>query len=348
MEPLCRTAHRHPFHLPLFSKPLISSPPLLKPFPCSSSTKPCPSLRASCSSKSSSNSLAPVIKIASVAAATSIAAAALFLARLCPPALAAAAAAAAAAPPAPAVQSDALPSDASSETTPLTEAEKERILEERLDSHPDDVRSLRALMELKVKAGKLAEAIGIVDRLVALEPAEKDLPLLKAHLQSYDGDTETAKRGFEELLEKDPFLVEAYHGLIMATSQSEDDGDLDAILKRVEDAMELCKKARRKEDLRDFKLLMAQIRVIEGRYEDSLKIYKELVKEEPRDFRPYLCQGIIYTLLRKKDEAEKQFQTYRRLVPKGHPYAQYFDDNMIAMKVFGQMDENRRKAALKN
>ncbi|XP_064973351.1 protein SLOW GREEN 1, chloroplastic-like [Musa acuminata AAA Group] len=345
MEPLCRTAHRHPFHLPLFSKPLISSPPLLKPFPCSSSTKPCPSLRASCSSKSSSNSLAPVIKIASVAAATSIAAAALFLARLCPPALAAAAAAA---PPAPAVQSDALPSDASSETTPLTEAEKERILEERLDSHPDDVRSLRALMELKVKAGKLAEAIGIVDRLIALEPAEKDLPLLKAHLQSYDGDTETAKRGFEELLEKDPFLVEAYHGLIMATSQSEDDGDLDAILKRVEDAMELCKKARRKEDLRDFKLLMAQIRVIEGRYEDSLKIYKELVKEEPRDFRPYLCQGIIYTLLRKKDEAEKQFQTYRRLVPKGHPYAQYFDDNMIAMKVFGQMDENRRKAALKN
>ncbi|RRT79349.1 hypothetical protein B296_00010938 [Ensete ventricosum] len=341
MEPLCRTAHRHPFHLPLFPKPLLSSPPFLKPFLCSSSPKLCPSLRASCSSKSSSNSLAPVIKIASVAAATSIAAAAFFLARLCPPALAAA-------PPAPAVQSDALPSDGSSETTPLTEAEKERILEERLASHPDDVRSLRALMELKVKAGRLVDAIGIVDRLIALEPAEKDLPLLKSHLQSYDGDTETAKRGFEELLEKDPFLVEAYHGLVMATSQSEDDGDLDAILKRVEDAMELCKKARRKEDLRDFKLLMAQIKVIEGKYEDSLKIYQELVKEEPRDFRPYLCQGIIYTLLRKKDEAEKQFQKYRRLVPKGHPYAQYFDDNMIAMKVFGQMDENRRKAALKN
>lgn len=203
-------------------------------------------------------------------------------------------------------------------------------------------------MELKIKGGKLAQAIDIVDRLIDLEPGERDLPLLKAHLQSYSGDTEAARRGFEELLSKDPFLVEAYHGLVMAASQAENDGDLDGILKRVQDAMELCKKAKRKDDLRDFKLLVAQIKVVEGKYEDSLKIYQELVKEEPRDFRPYLCQGIIYTLLRKKDEAEKQFQKYRRLVPKGHPYAQYFDDNMIAMKVFGQMDENRRTAALKN
>lgn len=199
-----------------------------------------------------------------------------------------------------------------------------------------------------MKSHKLPEAIGIVDRLIALEPDENDLPLLKAHLQSYNGDFEAAKQGFEELLEKDPFLVEAYHGLVMAASQSDADGDLDDILKRVEDAIELCKKAKKKEQLRDFKLLVAQIKVIEGEYEDSLMIYKELVKEEPRDFRPYLCQGIIYTLLRKKDEAEKHFQKYRRLVPKGHPYAQYFDDNMMAMKVFGQMEENKRKGSLKN
>ncbi|KAL9668705.1 hypothetical protein QQ045_006243 [Rhodiola kirilowii] len=69
---------------------------------------------------------------------------------------------------------------------------------------------------------------------------------------------------------------------------------------------------------------------------EALKVYQELVKEEPTDFRPYLCQGIIYTLLKKSDEAEKQFQKYKRLVPKEHPYAQYFDDNMIATKVFSQ------------
>ncbi|KAG1339183.1 putative protein SLOW GREEN 1, chloroplastic [Cocos nucifera] len=204
-------------------------------------------------------------------------------------------------------------------------------------------------MELKVRSQKLPEAIEIVDRLIALEPEERDLPLLKAHFQNYMGDAETAKQGFQEILERDPFCVEAYHGLVMAASQSESSHEeLDGILKRVEGAMEMCKKAKKKEDLRDFKLLVAQIRVIEGKYEEALKIYDELVKEEPRDFRPYLCQGIIYTLLRKKDEAEKHFQKYRRLVPKGHPYARYFEENMMAMKIFGQMEESKRRGSFKS
>lgn len=343
MEPLCCATHRRPLHRPRLPKPFPTCPPplLLRAFPfCSSSSYSRPRLSIlAAASESPRSPVSPILKAASIAAATVTAAAALFLARLTPPALAAAAF-----PTAPAAQSDTLPSEAA----PLTDAEKERILEEQLDSHPDDTRSLRALMELKIKSGKFAEAVDIVDRLISLEPGDKDLPLLKAHIQSYSGDPETARIGFEQLLEKDPFLVEAYHGLVMVASQAEEEGDLDGILKRVEDAMELCKKAKRKDDLRDFKLLVAQIKVIKGKYEDSLKIYQELVKEEPRDFRPYLCQGIIYTLLRKKDEADKQFQKYKRLVPKSHPYAQYFDENMIAMKVFGQLDENRRKTALKN
>ncbi|KAH0465192.1 hypothetical protein IEQ34_005295 [Dendrobium chrysotoxum] len=227
----------------------------------------------------------------------------------------------------------------------LSDEEKERKLEEHLDSNPDDGRFLRALMELKVKAGKFQDAIAAVDRLIQLQPGEKELLLLKAHLQSYSGDAESARQGFEDILAEDPLLVEAYHGLVMA--QREVEGDLNAILKRVESALETCKKLKRKEDVRDFKLLIAQIKVIEDKYEEALKIYQELVREEPRDFRPYLCQGIIYTLLRKKEEAEKQFEKYRRLVPRDHPYSRYFDDNMISMKVFSQMEENKRKESLK-
>lgn len=227
----------------------------------------------------------------------------------------------------------------------LSDEEKERKLEEHLDSHPEDRRSLRALMELKVKAGKFQDAIAAVDRLIQLEPGENDLPLLKAHIQSYSGDAESARQGFEDLLAEDPLLVEAYHGLVMV--QREAEGELNGILKRIESALETCKKLKRKEDVRDFKLLIAQIKVIEDKYDQALKIYQELVKEEPRDFRPYLCQGIIYTLLRKKEEAEKQFEKYRRLVPREHPYSRYFDDNMIAMKVFSQIEENKRKDSLK-
>ncbi|KAF6148867.1 hypothetical protein GIB67_014238 [Kingdonia uniflora] len=208
----------------------------------------------------------------------------------------------------------------SSTTNTETDEEKVRFFEEYLQSNPDDVRALKALMEVKVKSRKLEEAISIIDRLIEIEPLEKEWVLLKSHFYTSNGDIESAKLGFEEILSKDPFVVEAYHGLVMAMAQSES-GELDDVMKRIENVMEKCEKEKNTEPLRDFKLLVAQVRVIEGKYMDALKVYQELVKEEPRDFRPYLCQGIIYTLLKKKDEAEKQFEKYRRLVPKEHPYA---------------------------
>ncbi|CAK9153862.1 unnamed protein product [Ilex paraguariensis] len=228
-----------------------------------------------------------------------------------------------------------------------SEKEKEKSLEEHLQSHPNDVEGLRTLMEIRIKNQQILEAINIIERLIELEPNDIEWPLLRAHMHCYGGEIELAKIGFNEILENDPFRVEAYHGLVLAASQGDSTSELKDIERRIEEAIQMCKKENKKDEMRDLKLLLAQIRVIEGDYKDALKIYQELVKEEPRDFRPYLCQGIIYTLLRKKNEAEKNFEKYQRLVPKGHPYAQYFDDNMIATKLFAQKVENG-KAKLKS
>ncbi|KAM0953278.1 putative tetratricopeptide-like helical domain superfamily [Dioscorea sansibarensis] len=222
----------------------------------------------------------------------------------------------------------------------LADEDKEQALENHLASYPDDVKSLRALMEIKVRLRKLPDAVAVADRLIPLETGDADLPLLRSHFLFYNGDVELAKEGFEGVLSTDPFVVEAYHGLVMAASKNED--ELDGILNRVDEMMEKCKKENKKVELRDFKLLKAQVKVIQGDYEEALEIYEGLVKEEPRDFRPYLCQGIIYTLLRKKEEAMKQFDKYRRLVPRGHPYAKYFEENMVAM---GAMMENKTKGS---
>ncbi|KAG8376455.1 hypothetical protein BUALT_Bualt09G0065100 [Buddleja alternifolia] len=227
-------------------------------------------------------------------------------------------------------------------TDSIGDEEREKVLEEHLISNPYDIEGLKSLMEIKIKSKKVPEAIEILDKLIDLEADEIEWPMMKAHLYAYNGEFGLAKNGFNELLKRDPFLVEAYHGLVTVVSQEESSEELRDIERRVEEATTLCKKENKKSDLRDFKLLSAQIRVLEGRYDEALKIYQDLVKEEPRDFRPYLCQGIIYTLLRKNGEAEKNFEKYRRLVPKGHPYARYFDDNMIATKVFAQKMENER------
>ncbi|XP_039138835.1 probable alpha-amylase 2 [Dioscorea cayenensis subsp. rotundata] len=56
--------------------------------------------------------------------------------------------------------------------------QKVGTLEDHLTSYPDDIKALRSLLELKVKTNLLPDAIAIIDCLIALEPEDKDLPLL--------------------------------------------------------------------------------------------------------------------------------------------------------------------------
>ncbi|XVE76314.1 hypothetical protein DITRI_Ditri12bG0162000 [Diplodiscus trichospermus] len=215
--------------------------------------------------------------------------------------------------------------------------DQEKIIEEHLTQYPNDIEALQSLMEVRIKLKKLQQAIEVIDRLIELEPKDTEWPMLRAQIHSYAGDFELAKNEFEEILAKDPVRVEAFHGLVMAYSESGQ--KLKELEKRIEGAMEQCKKEKKNKDFRDFKLLIAQIRVIEGNHSEALKFYEGLAKEEPKDFRPYLCMGVIYSLLKKKDEAEKQFEKFRGLVPKNHPYREYLVDNMAATKVFAEKAE---------
>ncbi|PIM97787.1 hypothetical protein CDL12_29738 [Handroanthus impetiginosus] len=237
------------------------------------------------------------------------------------------------------------PSAETSEKDSVADEEREKVLEEHLLSNPDDVDGLKNLMEIKIKSKKVPEAMEIIDKLMVLEPEEVGWPIIKGHFYASSGEVELAKNIFNELLKKEPLLVEAYHGLVTLVPEEKLSEGLQDIERKIEEAMKLCKKENKKKVLRDFTLLIAQIRVLQGRYDEALKVYEGLVKEEPRDFRPYLCQGIIYTLLRKNTEAEKNFEKYRRLVPKGHPYASYFDDNMIATQIFAERMEKERAMA---
>ncbi|KAK8561822.1 hypothetical protein V6N12_048881 [Hibiscus sabdariffa] len=228
-----------------------------------------------------------------------------------------------------------LPSvETSSKDTVASLQNQEKALQQKLGKNPNDVETLRSLMEVRIKLKKLQQAVEVINRLIQLEPSDPEWPMLKAQIHSYAGDFDKAKKDFEEILAKDPDRVEAFHGLVMAYSDSGQ--KLKELEKRIEGAMDKCKKEHKTKDFRDFKLLIAQIRVIEGKHSEALKVYEALVKEEPKDFRPYLCMGIIYTLLKKKNEADKQFEKFRKLVPKNHPYREYFVDNMLATKLFSE------------
>jgi len=148
---------------------------------------------------------------------------------------------------------------------------------------------------------------------------------VKAHLRLLNGENELAAKEFEDLLQRDPFHVETYRCLLMLISETK--APTMELLKKIEEAVKVCAEQGKDSEVRDFKLLIAQIKVIDGDLSDAMKVYEELEKEEPQDFRPYLGQGIVYTMLKKNDEAEKQFEKFRTLAPDNHPYKQYFEDN---------------------
>ncbi|KAK6126137.1 hypothetical protein DH2020_040115 [Rehmannia glutinosa] len=202
----------------------------------------------------------------------------------------------------------------------VTDEEKGKSVEQH------EIDELKNLVEIKIKSKNIPEAISILDRLTQLEPDEIEWRLLRAHLYAHNGEFELARKVFDEMLNKDPCCLEACQGLVNVDSQQESSNDeLKNTERKIEEAIRLCKENENTNtDLRDFKMLLAQIQVLEGKYDDALKFYQELEKEEPRDFRPYLCQG--------------------------HPYESYFDDNMMATKVYAQKVENDRdlKKNLKN
>ncbi|EOA21088.1 hypothetical protein CARUB_v10001425mg [Capsella rubella] len=288
--------------------------------------KPLPSRAIRASSSSSSNPKPSFLKTTCVTLTT---AAALFSASL-HLATKPATAATLVSPPPPSTTAD-LASDKSSGTDQISSSQKEEkdeaALEKHLAENPNDVKALQSLMKIKFQTKNLEHALEILNRLIEIEPEEQEWRIFKAQVQTYGGDFDSATKGFEEVLSKDPFRVEAYHGLVMAYSESE--SKLSEVESRINEAIEKCKKENKKKDFRDFMLLIAQIRVIKGNPTEALRVYQELVKDEPRDFRPYLCQGLIYTLMKKKDEAAKQFEEFRRLVPDDHPYKDYFDANVL-------------------
>nr|XP_004495267.1 protein SLOW GREEN 1, chloroplastic-like [Cicer arietinum] len=221
------------------------------------------------------------------------------------------------------------PAESSTATTATTKnqtsKENNSAIEEQLKNNSNDANALRSLVEENVRALKLSEAIRFLDRLIELEPEDFDLHLLKAHLHRHNGEHELAKISFELVLKQEPVNIEAYRGLLMTNLELNE--PMESFLNRVDQVVKFFEEQKMDSEVREFKLLIAQVKVMEEDYSGALKVYEEIVKQEPRDFRPYLCQGVVYTLLRKNDEAEKQFEEYRRLVPENHPYKEYFENN---------------------
>ncbi|KFK28759.1 hypothetical protein AALP_AA7G043100 [Arabis alpina] len=218
-----------------------------------------------------------------------------------------------------------------------SEFEPNSPLYELLDSTPEAVQTLRSLLQQKLENGEDEEALKLLEQLVAAQPEETEWKFLMARLLGEMGRSENARQVFEEILKRNPLSFEALFENALLMDRS---GEGDAVLQRLEDALAIAESENMVKEIRDVRLIIAQIQFLQKNVDEALKSYEELTKEDPKDFRPYFCRGMIYSLLDKNVEAKEQFAKYRELSPKKFEVEGYLRTPLSKMKLFGGGEEN--------
>ncbi|GMJ03984.1 hypothetical protein like AT4G39470 [Hibiscus trionum] len=207
--------------------------------------------------------------------------------------------------------------------------EEEEMYEKVLEKESGNIEALKVLLYGKIRRGKTEEAVECVEKLIGLEPDEVEWRLLQALCYEMMGQLSRAKRLFKEILEDTPLLLRALHGLAMVMHRNHEGP---AVFEMLNEALKVAIREKRVTEERNIRILIAQMHVVKGELEEGMKKFQDLINDNPRDFRPYLCQGIIYSLLDKNKEAAEQFEIYQSLVPEEFPQRGFLDDVVLEAK----------------
>ncbi|URE04539.1 repeat protein [Musa troglodytarum] len=219
---------------------------------------------------------------------------------------------------------------------PVAEGESDpSVLSRFLDSSSDGVDALRSLLYQKLEAGDDTEALAILRRLIAAQPAETEWKFLAARLLNEMGEASESRRLYEEILAVDPLSFEALFDNAVLMDRC---GEGDAVIQRLEQALELAKAEQKEKAARDVRLIMAQIQFLQKHVDEALSSYEDLAQEDPEDYRPYFCQGVIYSLLGQNKQAREKFSKYHELSPRKFEVNAYLQTPLSRMKLFSTGD----------
>lgn len=86
-----------------------------------------------------------------------------------------------------------------------------------------------------------------------------------------------------------------------------------AVIERVEKALEVTRFEQNGKSTRDVRLIMMQIKYLLKRVDEALVDFEELIMEDPKDYMLYFCQGVILIFLGKNKEAGDKFAKCKEL-----------------------------------
>ncbi|XP_011025227.1 PREDICTED: uncharacterized protein LOC105126151 [Populus euphratica] len=206
-----------------------------------------------------------------------------------------------------------------------------------LESNAEAIESLKSLLQQKLENGQDEEALKIIKLLVSAQPEVTEWKFLMARLLNEMGRAQDARNVFEEILVANPLSFEALFENALLMDRC---GEGEAVIRRLQEALDIAEEENKVKEARDVRLIVAQIQFRQKNVEEALKSYQELSKEDPKDFRPYFCRGMIYSLLDRNEEAKEQFAKYRELSPKKFEVEGYLRTSLSRMKLFGSNEKN--------
>uniref|UniRef100_A0A5B7A4V1 Uncharacterized protein n=1 Tax=Davidia involucrata TaxID=16924 RepID=A0A5B7A4V1_DAVIN len=210
-------------------------------------------------------------------------------------------------------------------------------LSQFLESNSEAVDALKSLLQQKLEVGEDEEALQILKKLVSAEPEQTEWKFLMGRLLNEIGETQEARNLFEEILKLNPLSFEALFENALLMDRC---GEGEAVIRRLEEALAVAEEENKVKEARDVRLIMAQVQFLQKNVEEALSSYDELAREDPSDFRPYFCKGMIYSLLDRNKEATEQFAKYRELSPKKFEVEGYLRSPLSRMKLFTTNEDN--------
>lgn len=225
---------------------------------------------------------------------------------------------------------------------PTAEGSRMHVLKLRLDSHPNDFRALEALLHAVMEQRDMLRALTVLEKLVELQPDELNWKFMKARTHECLGELSMAMQGFEELLVLRPLSARVLQELIMLLNRR---GQGEKALQLIEKALSRAITENKDIEASNLRILLGQYYTQKGKFEEALKQYNMMIDQDPNDFRPHLCEGLVYSLMGENDKANQHLEKYRQLCPVDFQDRSYLDDLMFKAKGVSIKDELSQKAS---
>ncbi|XP_024539887.1 protein SLOW GREEN 1, chloroplastic-like [Selaginella moellendorffii] len=213
-----------------------------------------------------------------------------------------------------------------------------------IEEEPGNLVAYKALLSLRMENGEVREAIEVLGRMIELEPEHLEYRFMRARAYGLVGDVRHSREEFRELVEIQPFSAKALQGLALAM---EKDGEDDSqVLEMIHAAIKNAIDQQQSFAARNFKMLLGQILTSQEKLTQALEQYEELTKEDPSDFRPYLCQGLLYDSLGEKEKAKECYKRFKELCPESFPQRKYLDDLLVRGSYGARVREEEKEGKL--